>query len=429
MQIDILKWDEVKTRPVRQRTEVPTEHIRALAESISQNGLLHAPVVSNSLELIAGDCRRLAMKILINRGERITYNGESLPLEYIPVVKTDKTEEGELYRIELEENLRRKNLSQIEEAQAIARLHEFGKSNDPSWTNKQTAEQLVDFNQQTSVAYAETEVANSLLLAQFADDPEVRAAKTKVSAVRIAKRKMEQEFRALMGGEVKIISKHGVHHGDSLSILSTLSSGMFDGILTDPPYGIAADQFGSASFLGAAHQYSDSAEYAIECYNVLATQGFRVCAEDAALYSFCDIGLFPTLKEIFEEVGWQVWKTPLIWAKGTVGHSPLPEYGPKRSYEAILYARKGRKRIEKMGSDILSFSSVSSGDKLHAAEKPEALLAELISWSFLPGSRLLDPFAGSGSLFSPAHKAGMFVTGIELDETNAAIIRDRISRL
>lgn len=431
MQIAVIPWSEVKTRSDRQRKEIPLEHIKALAESISQNGLFHAPIVNEQMELIAGDCRLRAMKILIDRKEEIVYNGQGLGLELIPVVKTHKTGERDLYRIELEENLRRKNLSQLEEAQAIAKLHELGKSNDPNWTNKQTAEQLAELREQPSLGGNEKEVADAILLSQFMEDPEVKAAKTKQSAVRIAKRKLEQEFRASLGIE----STNSIHtgfeviHGNSIEVLRTLCDGSFNGIITDPPYGIGADSFGSASFLGTVHQYVDDLEYATDCYHALAVEGFRVCQDEAHLYAFCDILQFPLLKEIFSEAGWEVWKTPIIWSKGSTGHSPRPDYGPKRTYEAILFASKGGKRIEKLGSDVIICQGVYSGDKLHAAEKPTELLATLSSWSFLPGSHILDPFCGSGSIFPALHPLGITATGIELNEQNVGIARDRISRL
>ncbi len=431
MNIELITCEELKLRPDRQRVTIPEEHILALTESISQHGLFHAPVVTKGLELVAGDCRRRAMENLAARGERIRYNGEELPLGYIPVVLTDKTDEIALYRIELEENLRRKNLTQLEEAQAIAKLHELGKSNDPGWTNKQTAEQLATLRQQETLGANEAEVAAAIILSQFADDPEVKAAKTKTSALRIAKRKMEIDFRTALGMSHTTPSTTGneVLVGDSLQILKTLPARTFDGIITDPPYGIDADDFGEASFLGLAHSYADSEEYAEECIAALAFEGYRICGDEAHLYCFLDIGYFPIFKRIFQEAHWEVWSTPLIWAKGAVGHSPRPEHGPKRSYEAILFASKGDKRVLQVGSDILQFNSVYSGDKLHAAEKPVDLLAHLLGWSFIAGSKILDPFCGSGSIFPAAHKLGITATGIELDSSTAAIARDRITRL
>lgn len=431
MQVEVILAEELKLNPDRQRVSIPEEHILALTESISQHGLFHAPVVTSNMTLVAGDCRRRAMLLLAARKERVRYNGEELPLGYIPVVKTEKTAAVDLYRIELEENLRRKNLTQLEEAQAIVRLHEFGKQNDPSWTNKQTAEQLATLRQQETLGATEAEVAAALILNQFADDPEVKAAKTKGSALRIAKRKMEIDFRSAMGIEQMSDSNsnYQIIHGDAMTELCRLPSGMFDGIVTDPPYGIEADTFGEASFLGIAHSYADSLQYATDCISSLAAEGFRVCQEEAHVYCFLDIGNFELFKEIFTEAGWNVWKTPLIWCKGSVGHSPRPEYGPKRSYEAILFAAKGDKRILQMGSDVLNFPSVHGTAKLHAAEKPRELLKHLLTWSFLPGSRLLDPFCGSGSLFPPAAELNIAVTGIELDEATVGIAKTRIAEL
>lgn len=431
MDVELITYPELKALPARQRVDVTTSHILALAESISQNGLLHAPIVNEQLELIAGDCRRRAIKVLFDRKERISYNGELLPLEYLPVVKTIFTTEKDLFRIELEENLRRKNLSQIEEAQAIARLHELNGANDPQWTNKQTAEQLADFRGKASTAATESEVAQALLLAQFANNPEVRGAKTKLSAVKIAKRLMEIEFRSSLGIETvgKSTDEYQVLLGNALELLLTIPSDSFDGIISDPPYGINADEFGGAAFLGSVHRYKDGRDYALDCARVLAKEGYRICAQEAHIYYFCDIGMFYPLTEIFTEYKWNVWKTPLIWFKGATGHSPRPDYGPKRSYETILFAAKGDKRILRMGTDVISTPSVLGGDKIHAAEKPGELLEVFLDWSFLAGSRILDPFCGSGSIFPAAKKKGITAVGIEIDEQTAGLAKDRISRL
>lgn len=431
MEILVVDIKLIKSRPERQRKELAVDHIKILAESISQNGLFHAPVVNEELELIAGDCRRRAMEILISRGEKINYNGEELEEGKIPVVRTHKTSEKDLFSIELEENLRRRNLSQMEEAQAIAKLHELRKQDDPNWTNKQTAKELSELRELPSLGATEKEVADALILSHYGDDPEVKAARTKSSAVRIAKKKMEMEFRSLLGRDAtgNEGDDYRVLEGNSLELLSTIPDKSFDGVITDPPYGMGADAFGGASFLGEAHKYTDNLEYATVCYEILATESFRICQDEAHLYAFCDILFFPQAKEIFTKAGWNVWKTPLIWYKGTTGHCPRPDHGPKRTYEAILFAAKGDKRVLKTGQDVLMFQGVFFGDKLHAAEKPQELLEALISWSFYAGEKILDPFCGSGSIFSAAKAQKLTALGIELDADNVGIARNRISNL
>ena len=70
-----------------------------------------------------------------------------------------------------------------------------------------------------------------------------------------------------------------------------------------------------------------------------------------------------------------------------------------------------------------------SGEKLHAAQKPVDLYAELMKLSFLPGELILDPCAGSGTIFRAAKVAGMRAIGYENDPASANLCRAAIAEL
>ena len=428
MNVDIIPLAALQIPEDRQRKEFPAAHIQELAESIRNSGLIHAPVVTERNMLVAGDCRRRAITQLTAEKQSYYYNGEEIPVGHIPVVRTNASGPAALYRVELEENIRRRNLNHIEHAQAIKKLHEFLGENKPEWSNKDTAVELADLRGQESLGATEKEVADALLLSAFADDSDIRNARTKGSAVRMAKRKLEQDFRADFGAEIKknLTSALQVQEGDSLEILKELEDGIFDGIITDPPYGINAQSFGEAGFMHGGHEYKDTPEYAYQCYQLLADEGFRVCKQQAHCYICCDIGLFEPASDLFRAAGWDVWKTPIIWYKGTTAHSPKPDYGPKRSYECIIFANKGDMRIQHCGTDVIISDSVFRDDKLHPAEKPTGLYSELIKWSFMAGSHLLDPFCGVGPIFPAAAKAKCSAVGLELNTKWANIARGRI---
>jgi DNA modification methylase len=55
------------------------------------------------------------------------------------------------------------------------------------------------------------------------------------------------------------------------------------------------------------------------------------------------------------------------------------------------------------------------------------LYKKLMDLSFLPGEEVLDPCAGSGTVFRAAKLAGLRATGIELSPTYAAAIRVMLS--
>jgi modification methylase len=64
------------------------------------------------------------------------------------------------------------------------------------------------------------------------------------------------------------------------------------------------------------------------------------------------------------------------------------------------------------GSERLTLN----GEKLHATQKPEALLYRVILSSSKPGDVVLDPFFGTGTTGAVAKKLGRHFIGIERDE-------------
>lgn len=397
----------------RQRTlDAATEqHIEQLSQEIARDGLIHAPTIDKTNALIAGFCRLSAIKKLT---EPYFYAGNHIAPGFLPVVVTHWAEEADLFRIELMENLRRKNLTPVDEAKALAQLHRhLSKQHGEGWTEKDTGKE-VDQIRGTSrnPIVAREEVSDALLVEQVANNPEIQKAKTRKDAVKIAKKMLTQDLTAALGAmRVQHNSDFQVIKGDCMQVMKTLEPGSFHGIVTDPPYGIDADKFGEQTMQGGGHDYSDSEDYALEVAADIFRFGYTLTKETAHLYMFCDIRCWPELKSTAELYNWRVFPTPLIWHKPSSGHVPIPGYFGRR-YEAILFAQKGDRKLSKARSDVFEFQPVK--DKIHAAQKPTELLRELLSVSFFPGEHILDPCAGSGSIFLAAKELKIRVTGIEM---------------
>ena len=130
---------------------------------------------------------------------------------------------------------------------------------------------------------------------------------------------------------------------------------------------------------------------------------------------------------MFEEGGWSVFRTPLIWYKRNGMRAPWPEYGPQRKYETILYATKGKRPVLKKAGDVLDYPpDINLG---HAAQKPVALFEDLLRRSCHPGDTVLDPFAGTGTIFPAAHVLKCRATGVELDQASYGIAVKRLEQL
>lgn len=68
------------------------------------------------------------------------------------------------------------------------------------------------------------------------------------------------------------------------------------------------------------------------------------------------------------------------------------------------------------------------GYAIHPTEKPTGLLERLIDYASMPGSLVLDPFAGSGSTLEVCKATGRRAVGIEADERYCEAAARRLSQ-
>src|SRR5271165_5870530 len=87
----------IVNREVRQRREIPHEKIIELADSIRRLGLINPIVITRGSILVAGECRLTAVR--------------QLGWSHIPTQFVDELPPEELECIELEENVKRIDLS------------------------------------------------------------------------------------------------------------------------------------------------------------------------------------------------------------------------------------------------------------------------------------------------------------------------------
>lgn len=413
----------------RQRSAPSESHIRELKESIIKDGLFHPIVLTQDYRLVAGFCRYTALKALSEEGISYLHNRHEMPPGHVPFVFANSIEEKELFRAELEENIRRENLTPADRAKAVAKLHELFGSDSADWTQSDTAKRLVERGMYQSSDAANTVVSRSLLVAQYADDPDVMNATSDKEAYRIARKKTEAiltQALGLMNAELpEDLMQNRLIEGSFFDKIDELPSNFFDCVIMDPPYGISADKFGDQAFI-LGHGYSDEAADFDKFLDTINDPYFLCTLKsECHLFLFLDIRQFPEARERITSSEWYVWQTPLIWFKGTLGHAPQPDQGPRRSYEAILYANRGKRPVRKTGFDVLNYPSVS--DKLHAAQKPPGLYKELLSWTCNPGNVVLDPCCGSGTVFEAVKGSeGWIAWGIELSPETANIARSRL---
>lgn len=118
---------------------------------------------------------------------------------------------------------------------------------------------------------------------------------------------------------------------------------------------------------------------------------------------------------------------PLIWTyKNTLGNNPKDRY--KLNYQMCLFYRGINAPAldcpltsEQWAVQEINAPDGRQGDRYHAWQKPIEIAERFIRHSTKPGQYVFDPFACTGTFLLAAAKLGRKATGIEIDESNAAI--------
>ncbi|MBW8034107.1 MAG: DNA modification methylase [Planctomycetes bacterium] len=420
----------------RQRKEFLREDIDELQVSIERLGLIHPIVVADDgVTLVAGQRRVLA----VTQIKRNYYHGRNMiGPGHIPATLLRDLTPVERFEIELEENIRRTDLTPIERADAIAKLHklridEHGERTHSSqmdgWAKKDTAREFAKLEGRQASSHDETEVARAILISEHSNDPDVRKAKSTKEAEAIIRKKLRSEFRAAQAGlsaEEVSSSPHRVFPSDGIEILGRLNDGALTGIIADPPYGVGADSFGSqGGTLHDKHKYHDTLEAFTSIADGIAENRDKF-SPTGAVYIFHDYKHFWGMYRIFQANDWNVWPYPIIWDKGN-GIIPDHLHGPRRTYECIFYAYCEEHELFKVFNDVIHIPSVAH--KIHQAQKPVELYEDLIIRSFPPGSLIYDPCAGSGTIFEAADRQGCIAYGAETSQEYFNLCVQRINEL
>jgi DNA modification methylase/ParB-like chromosome segregation protein Spo0J len=448
--------DEIQISPDRQRQEFDPQALEELKSSIEGKRLQHAPVVRETPEgpvLVAGERRVRVIRDIFALGGHFYFDGVRYT-ETIPTVTLGELDPLEAEEAELDENLRRKDLTWQELAAAHERLHKLRQAQqehalqeaiDSGKLHGDASEVAAQFPKHTvadtakeihgrSDGYFQDSVRKELIVAKHLSNPEVAKAKSVEEAFKILKRSEQQEQNrelALKVGATFTAEKHRVFHDSCLRWMDeAIDRGeQFDVILTDPPYGMGAESFGDGGgkLQGIDHKYDDSYYSWVTLMSSWAPFTFQIAKPQAHLYAFCDIDNFHELKRLLQDAGWYVFRTPLIDYKTDSGRVPLPDRGPRRQWEMILYAIKGDKPVTHIYPDVIPCQADEQMG--HGAQKPVALYVNLLKRSVRPGDKVLDTFAGSGTIIPACHQLQCEATAIEQEAASYGMCLKRLQQL
>ena len=440
----IVPIEQITIGATRQRSSFDPADIMELATSITARSLLHPIVVREDPDsdeqwiLVAGERRLRAIRELWDLGDTLRHSGQVIREGFVPIVTLGELDPLEAEEAELEENVKRKDLTWQEHARATKRLAELRIA--------QAAERgveppsIADIAEETFVskrdgfagdsAYATIATKQEILIADHLDDEDVVKAKTLSDAMKVVRQKETAKRNAELAERIGAIAPSQLHdllQGDSEQILSAWQGEKFDVLLTDPPYGMGADEFGDsggAVMLGV-HSYKDDEAAFASVVRILSFATAHT-KDQAHAYVFCDFDRFRTLREAMGCFGWTVFRTPLIWIKNN-GRVPLPQHGPRRQYELILYAFRGNKMVTSIQADTIECPTDENLGL--GAQKPVELYCNLLRRSVKPGDRVLDPFAGTGTIIPAAHSLRCRATAIERSPQQFGIAAARLERL
>lgn len=419
----------------RQRKDFDPQALAELTETITAKGLMHALVLRETPEgmtLVAGERRLRAIKDLWLLGGVLRYNGQPIAENSVPYVTLGQLTPLEAEEAELEENLHRKDLTWQENAAAMGKLHRIRSAQAQAQGRVHTvADTAMETKGRSDGSFQES-VRKDIIVARHLDNPEVMKAKSSEEAFKILKRQETTQKNIELAhtvGKTFTADIHELYNTDCLTWMESCPASTFDVILTDPPYGMGADSFGDGGgkLSNNTHQYDDS----LEAWEALMQQwcklSFKVAKAEAHAYVFCDIENFPRLKALMKDAGWYVFRTPMICTKPNSGRVPLPEEGPRRQWECLLYAIKGHKKTTAIYPDVIvSFADAAMP---HGAQKPVALYEDLLRRSVRAGDVVLDAFAGSGTIFPACHNFKCKAVGLEQAPQYYALCLQRLQQL
>jgi ParB/RepB/Spo0J family partition protein len=394
-------------RPERQRKEL--RNIDDLALSIRNRGLINPITIDEHYNLIAGERRLTACR--------------QLGWTSISVQFTADLDHYELQMIELEENVKRENLTWQEEVEAIARFHQLKIDNEPEWTQEATSEAL---------GMSAPEVSKKLSVAAQMGNEVVAGADRFAAALNIVQRNVERKKASAVDGAAAIfagVTANVQHDPEIEAILAkgeaaqvaripllncsfhdwqeTYDGPKFNLIHCDFPYGINVADAPRMSATIKDH-YEDSPDVYWALLHRLGLAMDNVVADSAHLIFWHSMKFHSETKEALTDMGWTVNPFPLIWHKSDgSGIAPDPQRGPRQTYEAAIYAIRGDRKITQAGCVANSFAHPGRRDgAIHASEKPYAMLKHFMRMVCDEYSYVLDPTCGSGNALKVAEDLG-----------------------
>lgn len=407
-----------------------------LKASLERTGLIQPLVVTEDLVIIVGRRRYLAMQ----------------ELGWTSCEVRIRSEQENNALVELDENIRRKDLTWKEFANAVAGIHSALGSTSMS----ETAGYL-------GTTLTEVSVCVGLAQALAEDDPLISSCDSFNTARNHLVRRREREAASekdklasmLSGGSMTAPAPvaeldldrepepahDNVDHFDLGEALPAMgfkevatpsspiicadfnewaqaySGPLINFLHCDFPYGINVEKFHKAR--AGLGDYVDSEDVYWQLLDTLA-EFMPHISESAHMMFWYSPKWRAETRELLETMGWTVHERDLIWHRSdNSGILPDPTRGPRWVYETCFFCVRGDRKIVQAVANCVSLPQ--EREPIHKSEKPLEVLGHFFRMFIDSTTVMLDPTCGSGSALRAAwHLKPGHMTGLELDPEFAA---------
>lgn len=366
--------------------------------------------------------------------------------------------------LELHENLFRKAMTPIEEANARRQLVELRRIEKPDITLKEVAAEL-----KIAAGQLTRDVQVSKILEQR---PGLARAGTKQAIINAGKLLDENEQRAkrIMGqqtsgpAQVSAVEPlaERVVTAEAQAFAAALPANSVDLFLCDGPYAYNYWKLGGKSTEaqgGHLSSYDDDPERNAAMYRLLFPEVVRAARETGWLVFFCGYETY----ELFEELASTCCAThasyqsqqfpkscelavagsvvgacrflrpephPWIWYRPNSRNQPrFPQLHAKSFAELIFVCNMGKARIVRAPfPSVLVHDAEYGSERVHANQKPIPLYRQLIEGLTFTGDTVVDLFFGSGNSLAAAASLARVPRGCDRNAEMLAFARGAIER-